>query len=285
MKAFTLIFLLTTSLNNLITAQVNATRCQNIYVWDVFQDNGKKSVDPMIVSDIEAAIASNKGTTVLGRRNFENIPLRIKNEKANQKTDKISDALAKRLSDEGVKNILFTILTEGKGSNTILSLKIYELQSHSIVFSKDVIMPKAVYENNREKRKELLADFFKKEVLGVEPPLKNTLVWSGVGVGTAVTAFGVIKTLSIKNTWKNYLANNAFDTEKTYPSKNKSYKTNQFVAIGGGVVLATSAYFLYQKMKKEKKHEALNNKNAPKTSLILEPLLDNTAGLGFAVKF
>jgi hypothetical protein len=275
------------SLHTLLTAQSNPALCQSIYVWDVYQENGKKSPDAMIVSDIESAIARNKGTSVLDRRNFQNIPLRIKNEKANQKTDNVSDALAQKLQNEGVKNIFFATIAEDKGTSVLLNIQIYALQTRQIVFRKNLTMPKLVFDNNREKRKDVFADFIKKEVLGVAPSFQKTLIWSGIGVGAAATVVGTLKTLSIKNSWKNYQTSNPFDAEKTYPTKNKSYQTNQYIAIGGAAVLATSAYMLLQKIQKQKrlKKETFSNPSTPKIGLNLEPLFDNTTGLGLAIKF
>lgn len=287
MRIFILIYLLTASLPTLLKAQSNATLCQNIYVWEVYEENGKKSPDAMIVSDIESAIARNKGTSVLDRRNFSNIPLRIKNEKANQKTDNISDVLAKKLQEEGVKNIFFATIAEEKSASVLLNIQIYALQTRQIVLRKNLTMPKLVFDNNREKRKDLIADFIKKEVLGVAPSFQKTIIWAGIGVGAAATVFGTLKTLSIKNSWKNYQTGNPFDAEKTYPTKNKSYQTNQYIAIGGAAILATSAYALLQKTKKQKrlKKETLLTPSTPKIGLNLEPLFDNTTGIGLAIKF
>lgn len=267
-----------------------ASTCRDIYVWD-FQDNaGKKLSDNDATTDMELALSACSDCRVFEQKANPDLAVAIKNERLSTKSPLPSEALINKFKEKGIKHILFGTVTENSGNNTIvLEIKIYDLGSKNTAYIGSLNFDKNDFVNNRSKRRETFKEYIQKQILQKASSGKLALPIFITSIGTVALVYGLIKKSGIKSDWETAIKKDPFDKAKTYSGQNTKYKTNQYIATGGGIVMAVGTFLLIKKIAERKKYNRNNGLSEIHTQpkIIIEPLIStqNYSNVGIAFRF
>jgi hypothetical protein len=259
--------------------------CRDIYVWDFVDNTGKRLSDANVQTDMEIALSSCSECRVFEQKTNSDLEVAKKNERLSTKSDALSESLSKKLSEKGIKHVMFGTVSE-KNSDVIVDFKILSVNTKNAVYTGVFTMNRNDFYGNRTQRRDAFKDFIINKILKKPSPVKLIVPVITTIAGAGVVAYGLLKTGSIKSDWQTAFDKNPFD-KALYDTQNKTYKTNQYIAIGGGVVMAVGAFLLVKKIAERKKYsqstgltEALP-KSKPK--FIFEPIVSSESNIGLGV--
>jgi hypothetical protein len=263
--------------------------CRDIYVWDFVDNTGKRLSDANVQTDMELALSSCSECRVFEQKTNADLEVAKKNERLSSKSDALSESLSKKLSEKGIKNVMFGTVTE-KNSDVELDLKILSVNTKNAVYTGTFTMNRNDFYGNRTKRREAFTDFIINKILKKPSPVKLVVPVITTIVGAGVVAYGLLQKGTVKTDWQTAFDKNPFD-KALYDEQNKKYKTNQYIAAGGGVVMAVGAFLLVKKIAERKKYSQSTGltdalpKSKPK--FIFEPIVstESTVGLGVGLRF
>jgi FlgO protein len=263
--------------------------CRDIYVWDFVDNNGKRLSDANVQSDMELALSSYSECRVFEQKTNSDLEVAKKNERLSTKSDALSESLSKKLSEKGIKHVMFGTVTE-KNSDVMVDLKILSVNTKNAVYTGVFTMNRNDFYGNRAKRRDAFKDFIINKILKKPSPVKLIVPVITTIAGAGVVAYGLLKTGSTKSDWQTAFDKNPFD-KALYDTQNKTYKTNQYIAIGGGVVMAVGAFLLVKKIAERKKYSQSTGLtdvlSKPKSKFIIEPIVcaESNIGLGVGLRF
>ena len=265
-----------------------ASTCRDIYVWD-FQDNaGKKLSDNDATTDMEMALSACSDCRVFEQKANSDLEVTKKNERLSSKSDRLSETLIKKLSEKGIKHIMFSTVTE-KNSNVDVDIKIFSSTTKNAVYSGVLTMNRNDFYGNRTKRRDVFKDFIINNILKKPSPVKLIVPIVVTLAGAGAVGYGLLQKGSVKSDWQAALDKDPFDKANAYTDQNSKYKTNQYIAVGGGVVMAVGAFLLVKKIKERKKYNQSTalTEALPKPKFIIEPIIptQSNIGLGIGLRF
>ena len=265
-----------------------ASTCRDIYVWD-FQDNaGKKLSDNDATTDMEMALSACSDCRVFEQKANSDLEVTKKNERLSSKSDRLSETLIKKLSEKGIKHIMFSTVTE-KNSNVDVDIKIFSSTTKNTVYSGVLTMNRNDFYGNRTKRRDVFKDFIINNILKKPSPVKLIVPIVVTLAGAGAVGYGLLQKGSVKSDWQAALDKDPFDKANAYTDQNSKYKTNQYIAVGGGVVMAVGAFLLIKKIKERKKYNQSTGltEALPKPKFMIEPLVSTQSynSLGIALRF
>jgi hypothetical protein len=259
--------------------------CRDIYVWDFLDNNGKRLSDANVQVDMEVALSSCSECRVFEQKTNSDLEVAKKNERLSSKSDRLSEPLIKKLSEKGIKNVMFGTVTE-KNSDVEIDLKIVSVATKNTVYTGIFTMNRNDFYGNRTKRRDAFKDFITQKILQKPSPVKLIVPVITTVAGLGIVGYGLLKNSGIKSDWQAAFDKNPFD-KALYDDQNKKYKTNQYIAIGGGVVAAIGTYLLIKKIGERKKYSQSTGLTStfpkPKPKVILEPVVTSDANFGVGV--
>lgn len=173
MKAITSLVLILVSLTS---ANSQNARCNNIYVWDIVDENNQKNnYTKDLTNAVEEAFVNLSECQVLQRRKIGTLQSQLENEKNVQSVRDMKSNIVNNLSTNGAELVVFGTLTTIGKKEFELQLRIENLRTTKIIRMKSVDLEINDLVDNPRKRKavvELVEDLIIKQGDSkIDPPI------------------------------------------------------------------------------------------------------------------
>jgi hypothetical protein len=219
--------------------------CQNLFIQDYTDTQGRKLPDPALTDDTESIFKELLACKPILRQRSPAILVDIKNEQVARQgmsfscRQKVSDELCQQLREKQIYHLYYGCVEESPNMDKVrIHVMLEQLSDRSIVSQGTLELSRYQY-NHRVERKEHLQLFLEREILRLPPPISKRPIYlsgSGALIGAGVTTYQLISAYQLRQEWLKIYAQNPTDPKKLYAQQDKQYLKKQYVAIGSGAL-------------------------------------------------